>query len=235
MSHSLRPISARSAIVTVLLCADEPSLSSREICETATFVGYAEQTARVAASRMVASGEMIRDGRAYALSDRFDRERDRLAAMVAPRVRAWDGEWELVVITAVGREPAERAALRQQLGDLGLAELREGVWLRPDNLTRAWPTELDEVCRRLVTRPVEDAAELTAALWDLTGWAETGRGLLEATASDDPVERFAAVTRVAYHLFTDPHLPTDLLPVHWPGDALRAAFVEGRAWLNAAR
>ena len=55
------------------------------------------------------------------------------------RTRVWGGEWEMVVITATGRGPAERADLRSRLTALRLAELREGVWLSPANLTRPPP------------------------------------------------------------------------------------------------
>ena len=56
----LRPVSARSAILSILMSAEQASLTSREICTATTSVGYAEATARVAASRMVTAGDMVR-------------------------------------------------------------------------------------------------------------------------------------------------------------------------------
>jgi phenylacetic acid degradation operon negative regulatory protein len=229
----LRPVSARSAILTILLGADAPSLTSREICAATTRVGYAEATSRVAASRMVGSGEMVREGRTYTLSPRLLERRRRVDAAVRPEVHDWSGDWELAAITTVGRSPADRAAQRTELTQLGLAELREGLWMRPDNLTRAWPASLDEVCRRMVVRPVEDAPDLAARLWDLDAWAARGHELLQLTGSDDPNTRFTAVAAAVRHLVADPLLPTELLPAPWPGDALRAAYADYRGWLYA--
>ena len=42
----------------------------------------------------------------------------------------------MAVVTTPARPQAERVALRKAMIDLRLAELREGVWLRPDNLVR---------------------------------------------------------------------------------------------------
>lgn len=229
----LRPVSARSAILTILLAADPPSMTARQICASTTKVGYAEATARVAASRMVASGEMLRDGRSYTLSPRLMERRSRVEAAVSPAARDWTGDWELVVITAVGRSASDRSDLRGDLVGLGLAELREGVWMRPDNLERAWPARLDAVCRRMVVRPVEDAAELVGQLWDLDAWAARGRALLEAAGSDDPNTRFTATAAAVRHLLADPVAPAELLPDGWPGDDLRAAYADYKPWLFA--
>lgn len=229
----LRPVSARSAILTILLAADPPSLSARQICAAATRVGYAEATARVAASRMVSSGEMLREDRSYTLSPRLMERRRRVDASVSPRLRDWSGDWELVVITAVGRSPADRSDLRGDLTGLGLAELREGVWMRPDNLERPWPGRLDTTCRRMVVRPVEDAADLVGQLWDLDAWSTRGRALLDATGSEDPNTRFTATAAAVRHLLADPLLPADLLPDRWPGDQLRAAYAGYKSWLFA--
>lgn len=232
MDELVRPVSARSAILSILLGSEPPSLTSREICAATTLVGYAESTARVAASRMVAAGDMVRDGRTYTLSSRLLERRRRTEAAVHPQLREWSGDWEMVVVTAVGRSPGERATLRADLAGLGLAELREGVWMRPDNLARTWPAHLDEVCRRLVVQPIEDPADLVAELWDLATWSQRGDALLAVAESDDPHTRFAAVTAVVRHLLADPLLPADLLPRTWPGERLRAAYDDFRAWTD---
>ncbi len=46
----------------------------------------------------------------------------------------WDGTWELAVVSLERRSAADRLALRKAATALHLAELREGVWIRPDNL-----------------------------------------------------------------------------------------------------
>jgi len=248
MDHTepeLRPVSARSAILTILLGSEPPALTARELCATATYVGYAESTARVAASRMATAGELVREGRTYTLSARLLERHRRTERAVSPRFLEWTGDWEVVVITASGRSPAERAAQRAGLGELGLAELREGVWMRPANLERppiaspsdsaALPGPLADVARRLVTRPVDDPVELVGELWDLPGWARRGRSLLELAASDDPPTRFVAVAAGVRHLLTDPLLPETLLPPGWPGAELRAVYADYRRALVTMR
>jgi phenylacetic acid degradation operon negative regulatory protein len=244
MDHTeaeLRPVSARSAILTILLGSEPPALTARELCATTTSVGYAESTARVAASRMAAAGDLVREGRTYTLSPRLLERHRRTERAVSPRFVEWDGDWEVVVITASGRSPAERAAQRAGLGELGLAELREGVWMRPANLERpespsaALPGSLADVARRLVTRPVDDPVELAGELWDLPGWARRGRSLLELAASDDPPTRFVAVAAGVRHLLTDPLLPEALLPPGWPGAELRAVYADYRRALVTMR
>ena len=57
--------------------------------------------------------------------------------------------------TEARRSVAARAELRQAMGALRLAELREGVWLRPDNLDGGWADAaravVDAQCRRFVS------------------------------------------------------------------------------------
>jgi phenylacetic acid degradation operon negative regulatory protein len=83
----------------------------------------------------------------------------------------------MVVITTTGRGPAERADLRTRLAALRLAELREGVWLRPANLTRTLPGDLDQVVQRYTARPDRPPGELAETLWPLGAWSATARDL----------------------------------------------------------
>jgi phenylacetic acid degradation operon negative regulatory protein len=129
------------------------------------------------------------------------------------------------VITATGRSPAERAELRGRLSTLRLAELREGVWLRPANLRRTLPHELTQVAQTYTARPDRPGPELAAQLWPLDAWAATARGLLaHVPEAHRPADRFTAFAAVVRHLLADPVLPPELLPAHWPGAALRAAY-----------
>jgi len=115
------------------------------------------------------------------------------------------------------------------------AELREGIWLRPDNVDiELTPDVLDRV--RVLRSRDDDPAELAARLWDLPGWARIGRELLGeiARASDIP-GRFVAAAGMVRHLLTDPVLPVELLPDDWPGDALRKAYTIFAAELVARR
>ncbi len=88
----------------------------------------AETTLRAALSRMVAAGDLVRDGSTYRLSERLLERQRRQDAALDPATTAWDGAWEQVVITSSGRErrgprrtarhadrPAARRAARGRL------------------------------------------------------------------------------------------------------------------------
>ncbi|MBV1948839.1 PaaX family transcriptional regulator C-terminal domain-containing protein [Streptomyces sp. BV129] len=230
-----RPLSARSVVLSLLLGAHPPRLPVRELVRLVEPFGVGGSTLRAALSRMVAAGDLRRTDAVYGLSDRLlDRQRRQDEAL-RPRTRAWDGDWEMAVITATGRGPAERADLRARLTALRLAELREGVWLRPANLARPLPAGLSEVALTCTARPDEPGAELVARLWPPATWAADARTLLgSATAASHPAERLTAYAAVVRHLLTDPVLPGPLLPAGWPGDALRAAYAAYQRELAAS-
>jgi phenylacetic acid degradation operon negative regulatory protein len=221
----LRPLKARSAVLSLLLGAHPPELPVRDLVRAVATFGISESTLRVALSRMVAAGDVLRTDGTYRLSHRLlDRQR-RQDEAVHPETRAWRGNWEIAVITSIGRSPAERADLRADLGSLRLAELREGVWARPANLRRSWPRHLDEHLRRFTGRPGDDAQELALSLWDLDAWAAMSLALLEYFgAATHPADRLTAAAGIVRHLVVDPVLPRELLPDDWPGDALRQTY-----------
>lgn len=231
----MRPVSARSALLSMLLGAHPPAMAARELVAAVGLVGVAESAARAALSRMVAAGDLLRDGTTYALAPRLLARQRRQDAAVDPETRPWDGRWEIAVITATGRDPADRAALRAELSALRMAELREGVWLRPHNLPRPWPAALDEAALRLSADPDRDPRDLAGDLWDLPAWSTRARALLAAADTDDPATRFAAVAMSVRHLLTDPVLPAELLPPDWPGGDLRARYADYRRWLISTR
>lgn len=133
------------------------------------------------------------------------------------------------MITATGRGPAERACLRARLTALRLAELREGVWLRPANLLRPLPDDLDRVAQSYGARTGRPAPELAADLWPLDAWAATARALLaHAARAERPADRLTAFAAVVRHLLADPVLPPGLLPDDWPGTDLRTAYTHYR-------
>ncbi|GGX01673.1 PaaX family transcriptional regulator C-terminal domain-containing protein [Streptomyces lomondensis] len=221
----LRPLSARSVVLSLLLGTHPAELPVRELVRLVEGFGVGGSTLRAALSRMVAAGDLRRTDAGYRLSDRLLERQRRQDDAVHPRTRAWDGDWEMVVITATGRGPAERADLRTRLTALRLAELREGVWLRPANLSRTLPDDLDRVAERCTARPARPARELAASLWPLETWSATARALLaHVTRADRPADRLTAFAAVVRHLLSDPVLPAELLPADWPGAELRAAY-----------
>ncbi|MEU5275690.1 PaaX family transcriptional regulator C-terminal domain-containing protein [Streptomyces asoensis] len=230
----LRPLSARSVVLSLLLGTHPPELAAKDLVSGVEPFGVGGSTVRAALSRMVAAGDLRRTDGVYRLSERLLERQRRQDDAVQPDTRAWDGEWEMAVITATGRGPAERAELRGRLGALRLAELREGVWLRPANLGRPWPEDVGHVLRQFTARPDTPPGELAAGLWPLDAWARTSRALLaHVERTRLPADRFTALAAVVRHLLADPVLPPALLPADWPGPELRAAYVHHRHTLTA--
>lgn len=225
----LRPLSARSVVLSLLLGLHPPELPVKDLVRGVEPFGIAGSTLRTALSRMVAAGDLRRADTVYRLSDRLLQRQRRQDDAVHPETLSWDGDWEMVVVTATGRGPAERAELRTELTRLRLAELREGVWLRPANLLRPLPDDLHRVTQRYTARPDRPARELAASLWPLEEWSGTGRALLAHVArARHPSDRFTAFAAVVRHLLADPVLPPALLPPDWPGAGLRAAYADYR-------
>ncbi|MEU4894005.1 PaaX family transcriptional regulator C-terminal domain-containing protein [Streptomyces sp. NPDC044780] len=222
---TLRPLTARSIVLSTLLGHHPPQLPARALVRVGALFGTAEGTIRVALTRMVAAGDLEQHGGTYRLTDRLLARQARQDDSRAPRTRRWDGGWEIAVVTSDRRQAAERAALRQAMATLRLAELREGTWMRPANLVRPRPDVVAEQCRWFTGAPEADPAGLAARLWDLDGWARQAR--LLGTALDDaegPAQRFTVAAAALRHLLADPVLPARLLPEDWPGGELRRRY-----------
>jgi phenylacetic acid degradation operon negative regulatory protein len=228
-------MTARSVVLSVLLGAHPAWATAGELIRLTADFDIRESTVRVALTRMVSAGDLVRSADGYRLSDRLLARQRRQDDAINPRLRNWDGTWTTLVITSIGTDARTRAALRSTLQDKRFAELREGIWLRPDNLDVDLTTEVLDRVRLLHCRD-DDPAELAARLWDLPEWVRIGSELLAeiATATDIP-GRFAAAAAIVRHLLTDPVLPGELLPDDWPGDALRKAYMNFAAELAARR
>jgi phenylacetic acid degradation operon negative regulatory protein len=226
----IAPLSARSVALSVLLGAPEGRLPVRDLLAAAEMCGIASATMRVALSRLVSARELSMTEGVYTLSPHH---LERLAAQesdLAPELRAWDGTWELVAVVETGRDAVDRARLRADLSAARLAELREGVWMRPANLDR--PAFTDPHTTMMLARPA-DPALLVTKLWNLDEWAETGRALLAASTGPQlNGQRLAAVAALVRHLRTDPALPHELTPPDWPAAAMRAAYADYRTQLQ---
>ena len=222
------PLTARSVMLSVLLGSHPPELPVRVLVRVADLFGIAEGTARVALSRLSADGDVVADGGNYGLSPRLlDRQREQDSAL-RPATRPWRGGWEMAVAHPDQTAAADRSALGTHLDRLRLAELRPGVWVRPDNLVREWPAEVTSRALRFNARPEFDQPEpaaLAGRLWDLTGWAATAEDLMGAMAAGaQPADRFVVAAAMVRHLRADPVLPSALLPTQWPGERLRTAY-----------
>ena len=233
--RALNRLTARSVVLSVLLGAHPAWASASELIRLTADFDIREPTLRVALTRMVGAGDLVRSADGYRLSERLLARQRRQDDALDPRLRRWDGTWSTLIITSVGIDARTRASLRTTLHDRRFGELREGVWMRPANLELELTAELRKRVRVLTARD-DDPAGLAARLWDLPGWAATGRRLLDdmAGATDVPA-RFTAAAGMVRHLLTDPVLPDDLLPEPWPGAALRQAYHDFAAELVARR
>lgn len=217
-------MTARSVVLSVLLGAHPAWATASELIRLTADFDIKEPTVRVALTRMVSAGDLVRSEDGYRLSDRLLARQRRQDDAINPRLRNWDGTWTTLVITSIGTDAKTRAALRITLQQNRFGELREGVWLRPDNLDASLPDNVLHRGRELRSRD-DDPIELAARLWDLSGWARVGHELLdEMNSATDVPGRFVTAAAMVRHLLTDPVLPPELLPDNWPGAALRQAY-----------
>ena len=224
------PLTARSVLASALLGMDPPELPVSQLVRLSGLFGISENRARVALSRMVAAGEATTDGAGhYRLAGHLAARQSRQSASRAGATSTYDGNWWLGVVTTAGSTAEVRAARRRVLAYARLAELREGVWMRPANVAVRLPGPLDGDVELMTARPAA-GRDLAARLWDLPAWsarADALRRALDALPPDGPealapgFELSAAVLR---HLQADPLLPAELLSPGWPGATLRAAY-----------
>ena len=198
---------------------DPPELPVAQLVRLTGLFGISENRARVALSRMVASGEATSDGSGrYRLAGHLAARQSRQSASRAGATAPYDGEWWLAVVTTTGSSadvrgspapgpglrPVGRAARRRvdAPGQPGLPVARSAGRRRRahDGAARRTPTALAH------------------RLWDLPAWSARARLLLERLQALDPdgpdalapgFELSAAVLR---HLQADPLLPAALLP-----------------------
>ncbi|HAM02650.1 MAG TPA: PaaX domain-containing protein, C- domain protein [Acidimicrobiaceae bacterium] len=236
-------------MASTLLGAEPPELPVAHLVRMAGVFGINPNRARVALSRMVASGEATTDGTGrYRLAGHLLARQRRQATSRAGQTGPWTGGWHVVVLTGVGDTADVRSQRRRALTAARLAELRLGVWTRPDNLALdpgllngALGEAPDETLGEapdgaldgatcFVGRPVADAGDLARRLWDVDGWADRARGFVDEMAVTTPsgpeqlAPGFVLSAAVLRHLQADPLLPEPLLPAGWPGGELRRAY-----------
>jgi len=142
----------------------------------------------------------------------------------------------MAVVGTERRSAAARQELRAAAASLHLAELRDGVWMRPDNLAVDRSPEqravVERQCMRIDgARPTEDVVE---RLFRPGEWAAQARSLIDALEGaahppddlghGDLATGFRLSIAVVRHLNADPLLPDALLPADWPGSALRRLY-----------
>ena len=232
----VRPLTARSAILSVLLGAHPPAASGSEIVSWGLSVGISEPAIRVALSRMVGAGDLERSQGVFILAPRLVERQVRQDGALDQQVSSWDGRWLLAVTTAAGNDAATRAHLRRQMVLARFGELREGVWMRPTNIDWQPSAELAPRLEVMTADPGSPPAELAARLFDLDGWASRGDALAAAfAAAPEMGDRLAVAAAIVRHLTADPLLPGVMLPEDWPAERVRADYRALRADLLAMR
>ncbi|NEW27204.1 PaaX family transcriptional regulator C-terminal domain-containing protein [Nocardia cyriacigeorgica] len=229
-STPVRALTARSAILSVLLGAHPAEAPVGWIVRVGTGLGLQESAVRAALTRMVAAGDLERSDATYRLSERLAERQRRQDAAVSPDPRPWDGRWVLGVVTVGAADSTDRAAFRDALRQARLGELREGVWCRPDNIGLTMPAAARERLVIFHGDPEEPSPELARRLFHPERWAARAGELLAAFAAADTITaRFEVAAATVRHILDDPVLPVELLPADWPGAAIRARYAEFRA------
>jgi phenylacetic acid degradation operon negative regulatory protein len=244
-----RPLGARSVMASLLLGMDPPRIRGALLVRWCELFGIAEGTARVALSRMVASGELTMDHGVYELAGALSSRRREQVWVLAPRLRPWQSQWRMATVDPVARSAAERQARRDAMRHLRYGEVREGMWTRPDNLPDEASPEaaraiVDAQCTWWTARPDDEPMELAGRLFAPAAWSvradELVAQLVDVTArlgTDDAgleADAFVAGAAALVHVRADPLLPEALLPADWHGDALRDAYTRYRVAFGEA-
>ncbi|MHB8595157.1 MAG: PaaX domain-containing protein, C- domain protein, partial [Acidimicrobiales bacterium] len=156
-------LTARSVLASTLLGAVPPELPVAQLVHVAGLFAVNENRARVALSRMVSSGEATTDGTGrYRLAGHLLKRQQRQAVSRAGRTDPWSGGWHLLATTTPGSEARRRGERRRELARARLAELRQGTWMRPDNIALEVADELVGDVAVFAARPRGDPVALAA-------------------------------------------------------------------------
>jgi len=232
--QGVRPLNARSLVLSVLLGLDPPALTARSLVSLAGLFGVAAGTMRTAISRMVAAGELTAADGEYRLVGRLlDRKAAQDIGRRPPPAR-WDGSWWVAAVTVPRRSVAERRAFRTEMTNRRMGELRPDTWMRPANLDAMPVSSASGVAA--VRGPLDGVAatDLVSQLWPLDDLARQAATLGELIADAEPdldsgdplaLTRTIALSAAAVRfLRAEPLLPPALVPPGWPVDRLRADY-----------
>lgn len=226
-----RALTARSVLASALLGLEPPEMTVAQLIAMTSLFDINANRSRVALSRMVSAGEVSTDG-----NGRYRLEGDLLARQARQRLsrrgptRVWRGRWIIVIATETLGGAAARTERRRAFERARLGELREGAWMRPDNIDVVVDNSASGEVERLIGQPIADAEALAARLWDVAGWSRGAArlmGRLDVTEPDGEsalASGFVLSASILRHLQADPMLPPPLLPTNWIGAELRATY-----------
>jgi hypothetical protein len=109
----LRPLTARSIVLSLLLAAHPAELPARDLVRAAAFFDVPENTLRSALSRMVSAGDLLNTGSVYELSDRLLARQQRRGrpGSASPRPRGARARGVTRGCLASTRQPRSRLAV----------------------------------------------------------------------------------------------------------------------------
>jgi len=231
-----RALTAREVVIDFLSNRSPGKMSARVIVDTASALGFTEQSVRMALTRVVEDGLAVSTGRGvYQLARSRDvmRREVRKWRNIANLTQPWSGAWVSVYDAPIRR--SDRAALRRHERALrlrGFRELLTGLSLRPANL-RDSVADLREQLRALGLHPkaivaaISELDERNCAramhLWDTEALLESYQRLTRAMNASTrrvahlPIEVAAGETLVLgrdvlRHINLDPLLAAELMP-----------------------
>ena len=226
---------ARSLILDLLSTLRRGTMPVLALLEAGALFGIAENSVRVALTRLTAGGVVERDRRGrYRLSPGSSPIARRATSWrdLERGLRRWNGGWVGVLETAGGSgRRAERGRRERGLRLLGFAALAPGLCVRPDNLSggvHAIRRELCELGLRpgdlvLGLRNLEPELDARArGLWDgrsiraahrdaLARIEKSARALAALPPERAMVESFLIGGGVLRQLILDPRLPDEIV------------------------
>ncbi len=221
LDRSLRPLSPRSIVLSVLLGSHPPSMPVGRLLAFTSLFGISDGAARTALSRMVALGELTNSDGTYRLGLRLlERQAQQDAGRSDPPA-TWDDTWWVAVVLDERRPVAQRRDFRARVMGSRFGELRPDVWLRPGNIDV--PSDLPGVALTRGPLLIGDAPALVDRLWDLDSLERVAAEHVEfLEATDDALgssdsdqalaDAFVTLASAQRFLRSEPQLPRSLAP-----------------------
>ncbi|MEM7292089.1 MAG: phenylacetic acid degradation operon negative regulatory protein PaaX [Pseudomonadota bacterium] len=254
--QSRRPIRATSLLMTVYGDSVEPHggcIWLGSLINLLAPLGINQRLVRTSIFRLSRDNWLTaqRLGRRsfYRLTDSGQRQvTDASARIYAPRVDEWDGNWQIVMLTAQHLTNAQRDAIRRELRWQGFGQISTDVFahpMAPMSRVRNMLQEksLEDSAVLMQGRTYDDGASSEKAIAELvrsccnlgaiethyeafnTRFTPLARSLERHKKLPDPQTCFLVRTLLvdAYRriLLQDPQLPAALLPQNWSGDRAR--------------